>query len=208
MVAMAGKNCVAIASDTRLSTQFMTIDQNFKRIWQVNDRTMLGLGGLGTDVQTFDSLMKFKLNLYNLKEGRDMKASVFSQLVATSLYERRYARNLVNSFRFGPYFVAPIVAGLDQVSETEFTPVITTYDSIGYRQHSGLFETAGTGSELLYGICESFFKPDLEPEALFEVISNCLLSAIDRDAHSGWGAVVYILTPNELIVRRLKTRGD
>ena len=33
--------------------------------------------------------MKFKLNMYKLKEGRDMKASTFSQLVATTLYEKR-----------------------------------------------------------------------------------------------------------------------
>jgi len=36
-----------------------------------------------------NSLMKFKLNMYKLKEGRDMKASTFSQLVATTLYEKR-----------------------------------------------------------------------------------------------------------------------
>lgn len=34
--------------------------------------------------------MKFKLNMYKLKEGRDMKADTFSKLVATTLYERRY----------------------------------------------------------------------------------------------------------------------
>ena len=33
--------------------------------------------------------MKFKMNLYTLKEGRDMKASTFTNLVATSLYEKR-----------------------------------------------------------------------------------------------------------------------
>ena len=36
-----------------------------------------------------NSLMKFKLNMYKLKEGREMKADVFSKLVATTLYERR-----------------------------------------------------------------------------------------------------------------------
>jgi len=116
---------------------------------------------------------------------------------------------LVN-LRFGPYFVAPIVCGLDPVpgQEGEWKPVITTYDYIGYRQHSGLFETAGTASELLYGICETYFKPDLEPEELFKTISNCILSAIDRDSLAGWGAVVYVLTPEGLTVRTLKTRQD
>ncbi len=36
-----------------------------------------------------NSLMKFKLNMYKLKEGREMKADTFSKLVATSLYEKR-----------------------------------------------------------------------------------------------------------------------
>ena len=89
MLAMAGKNCVAIASDTRLSTQLMTVDTNFQRVFKVNDKTLMGISGLGTDVQTFNSLMKFKTNLYKLQEGRDIKASTFSKLVSTSLYEKR-----------------------------------------------------------------------------------------------------------------------
>ena len=110
--------------------------------------------------------------------------------------------------RFGPYFVSPVIAGLDKISETEYKPIITTYDSIGYNEHSGTFEVAGTGAELLQGCCESFYKPDMNKDELFEVISNCLLSALDRDSLSGWGAYVYILTPTELIVRALKTRQD
>ena len=46
------------------------------------------------------------------------------------------------------------------------------------------------------------------PEELYETISNCLLSALDRDSLSGWGAYVYILTPDQLTVRALKTRQD
>ena len=111
-------------------------------------------------------------------------------------------------FRFGPYFVSPVIAGLDKISDTEYKPVITTYDSIGYNEHSGTFEVAGTGSELLQGCCESFWKPDMDKDELFEVISNCLLSALDRDSLSGWGAYVYVLTPDELVVRALKTRQD
>ena len=136
MIAMKGKNCVAIATDTRLSTQLMTIDGNFQRVFKINDKTIMGLSGLATDVQTFNALMKFKMNLFKLKEGREMKASTFSQLVSTSLYEKRW----------GPYFVAPVVVGLDKISDTEYKPVICTYDSIGYRQHTNPFEVAGTGS--------------------------------------------------------------
>jgi 20S proteasome alpha/beta subunit len=32
-----------------------------------------------------------------------------------------------------------------------------------------------------------------EPEDLFETISQTLLNAVDRDAYSGWGAMVTIM---------------
>ena len=32
-----------------------------------------------------------------------------------------------------------------------------------------------------------------EPEDLFETISQCLLSGVDRDALSGWGGIVYVM---------------
>ena len=52
MVAMAGKNCIAIASDTRLGVQLQTIDDNLQRVFKVNDTTLMGLSGLVSDVQT------------------------------------------------------------------------------------------------------------------------------------------------------------
>ena len=52
MIAMQGKNCVAIATDTRLSTNLMTVDTNFQRVFKVNDLTLMGISGLATDVQT------------------------------------------------------------------------------------------------------------------------------------------------------------
>ena len=102
----------------------------------------------------------------------------------------------------------PLVAGLDKISDTEYKPIIVTYDSIGTYQSSGTFETAGTGADFLTGVAESFYKPDMEPHELQETVSNCLLSALDRDSLSGWGAYVYLLTPTEMTVRALKTRMD
>lgn len=103
--------------------------------------------------------------------------------------------------------MSPLVAGLDKKENGEYEAVICNYDSIGYRETSK-FECAGTGSELLMGCLETFYKPDMGPDELYEVVSNCLLSALDRDSLSGWGAYVYILTPEGITVRALKTRMD
>lgn len=70
------------------------------------------------------------------------------------------------------------------------------------------FIVSGTASDQLYGMCESLYEPNLEPEDLFETISQSLLNAVDRDALSGWGAVVYIVTKDNVTKRVLKTRQD
>ncbi|KAG6977794.1 Proteasome subunit beta type-3 [Fusarium oxysporum f. sp. conglutinans] len=70
------------------------------------------------------------------------------------------------------------------------------------------FIVSGTASEQLFGMCEGLWEPDLEPDALFETISQSLLNAVDRDALSGWGAHVYIIEKDKVTKRLLKGRQD
>ena len=45
-------------------------------------------------------------------------------------------------------------------------------------------------------------------QELFETLSQCLLSGAERDALSGWGAVVHVITKDQVVTRTLKTRMD
>jgi len=45
-------------------------------------------------------------------------------------------------------------------------------------------------------------------EELFQATSQCLLTGVDRDALAGWGAVVYVITPDKVVARTLKGRMD
>ncbi|PQM42575.1 proteasome subunit beta type-3-A [Prunus yedoensis var. nudiflora] len=47
-----------------------------------------------------------------------------------------------------------------------------------------------------------------EPEEFFEIVSQALLSSVDRDCLSGWGGHVYVVTPTEVKKRILKGRMD
>ena len=49
---MAGKECVAIASDLRFGVQLQTLATDYKKIYKIHDHLFLGLAGLGTDAQT------------------------------------------------------------------------------------------------------------------------------------------------------------
>ncbi len=43
MIGMVGKDCVAIATDTRLGVQMKTIDTDFQRIFKIHDHLLLGM---------------------------------------------------------------------------------------------------------------------------------------------------------------------
>lgn len=70
------------------------------------------------------------------------------------------------------------------------------------------FFAIGTGAEFLLGACESFYRPNMGPDELFEVTAQTFMSGVDRDAISGWGAIVYVVTPSGITAKTLKTRMD
>jgi hypothetical protein len=109
-VAMVGKDCVAIACDLRLGLQALTVSNNFPKIFSYGPSTFLGLTGLATDVSTVSELFRYKVNMYRLREERDISPKTFANLVSSSLYERR----------FGPWFVGPVVAGVEQKTGKPF----------------------------------------------------------------------------------------
>ena len=193
-LAMAGKNCVAIASDLRLGAQAQTVSMNFKKVFPINEKLYVGLTGLAADVLSLEQSFRMRSNLYKLNEHRELTPEAFSALISTMLYEKR----------FSPWFCEPIVAGLKE----DNTPFLSGMDLIGAPIFTKDFVVSGTCTQNMHGMCESLYRPDLEPEELFEVISQCLLSAVDRDALSGWGAVVNIITPEGVLTKTLKCRQD
>lgn len=162
---MTGKDCVAIACDLRLGLQALTISNNFPKIFQYGD-VYLGLTGLATDVSTVSDLFRYKTNMYRLREERQIAPRTFANLVSSSLYERR----------FGPYFVSPVVAGLDPKTAE---PFICGFDSIGCIDFAKDFIVSGTASEQLFGMCESVWEPNLVRFPWPKPVQPCLLTHIE-----------------------------
>lgn len=195
IVAMTGKNCVAIACDKRFGIQGTALADNFQKVFEVGSHMYVGLPGLGTDTQTVFQKIRFRQNLYELKENRKMSPKVLLSMISNMLYERR----------FGPYFVEPLVVGLDPETAE---PIIGNMDLIGCVNIPSDFVVGGPCSDQLYGMCEVLWEPNMEPDDLFETIAQALVNACERNAVSGWGAVVYIIEKDKVTVRHVKTRMD
>lgn len=96
LVGMVGKDCVGIAADRRFGKQMLTLANDFQRVFKMQDNIIMGLSGLGTDIQTFSAHMEQKINLYTLKENKPMKPLTFCNLVAYSLFEKRFVQLYVD----------------------------------------------------------------------------------------------------------------
>ena len=120
-----------------------------------------------------------------------MLPRTFASLVGTTLYEHR----------FGPFFVTPMVVGLQ-----EGKPVVCTYDSIGTQSTTEKFLVGGTAAQNFYTLCEAYYKDGIKPEELESILSNVLVNGCDRDIMSGYGGLVYTMTADEIKTTSLKTK--
>eukprot|EP00906_Rhabdomonas_costata_P014462 RCo020791 len=194
VVAMMGKGCVAIACDHRFGRQMQMVGKDRLKVYRLGEKLFVGLAGLATDSDTMHENLKYRVKLYKLREEREISPQALAKMTSHMCYERR----------FGPYFTEPVIAGIGEDDE----PFVSGMDLIGAETRPGNFVVSGTCSESLLGMCESLWKPDQEPEDLFETICQVMLSACDRDALSGNGATIWLLTKDKLVTREVKTRAD
>merc|ERR1740129_2212722 len=120
-----------------------------------------------------------------------MTPKIFMEMLSNLLYEKR----------FGPYFIEPVVAGLDQNDK----PFVSSADLIGCISGADEpYAVAGIATANMHGMCETLYKPDMESDELFETLAQSLLSAVDRDALSGWGGVVHIISKEGIVSKQLR----
>ncbi len=163
---MVGKDCVAIACDLRLGLSSLTVSNNFPKIFPYGD-VYLGLTGLATDVTTVSDLFRYKVNMYRLREERQISPQTMANLVSSSLYEKR----------FGPFFVSPVIAGINHKTGK---PFICGFDSIGCIDFAKDFIVSGTASDQLFGTCEGLWEPDLVRESSSACFTSSFGSVLNR----------------------------
>lgn len=98
----------------------------------------------------------------------------------------------------------PVVAGLDENG----SPFLSEMDCIGAQCFAKDYVVCGTCTANMHGMCETLYKEGMEPDELLETLAQALLASVDRDALSGWGGVLHIITKDGVVSRELKARQD
>ena len=104
-VAVAGEDFVIVASDTRLTNGgYGILSRNISKMFQLTDESVLAACGCWADVLTLTKLLNARIQVYKYTHNRTMKTPSISQMLANTLYSKR----------FFPYSVRNILAGLDE----------------------------------------------------------------------------------------------
>lgn len=99
-------------------------------------------------------------------------------------------------------------AKLRQGRRIRYRPYLCCMDMIGAKSESEAFACAGTASKSLYGTAEALWEPNMLPDQLVSICTYAFLSALERDCLSGYGATVYLLTPNGITEYDISARSD
>lgn len=214
VLAMAGKDSVAVAVDKRFASANTLINVVPRKVLTF-PRTIVAFTGFESDVQSLS------VNLEAIVKQRKLpliSARAMSSLTSHVLYGRRQS----------PYYVEPLVVGLELVesaiddSDTAspitikeghaaaatYRPYLCSLDVIGAKSESTAFVCAGAASDSLFGTAEALWRPELSADELRDVCTQAFLSALERDCFSGYGAFVYTITADGTKVYDIDSRTD
>jgi proteasome beta subunit len=170
---------VVLATEKRATMGYMIASKKAKKVYQVADRIgMTTAGGVG-DAQQLARVLTVECNLYQIRRSRPITVGATATLLS----------NYLNQNRYFPYYVQLLVGGVD-----EGGPGVYSVDAMGGATKEEEIVATGSGSPMAYGVLEDRFRPGMSEDEAIELAVRGLKSAMKRDAGSGEGIHVVVIT--------------
>jgi len=170
---------VVLATEKRATMGYMIASKKAKKVYQIADRIgMTTAGGVG-DAQQLARILTVECSLYQIRRSRAITVSAAATLLS----------NYLNQNRFFPYYVQLLVGGVD-----EHGPSVYSVDAMGGATKEEEIVATGSGSPMAYGVLEDRFKAEMPEDEAIDLAVRSLKSAMKRDAGSGEGIQVVVIT--------------
>lgn len=173
------KNGVVLAADRRVSYGTFVLSRAARKVFPVNDRVGVAFAGIPADMQELYDSLVYNVRIYEMDEGRRATPSNVARLLSILLYSGRFTR----------FFLAEVVVG----GLSPKGPKIIAVDAAGGMLEDD-FAAEGTGAQLATGILEREFKKDMSESEAVELAKRAMIAAIERDAMSGDGIDILVVT--------------
>ncbi|HII77124.1 MAG TPA: archaeal proteasome endopeptidase complex subunit beta [Methanolinea sp.] len=178
-VGLVFQDGVVLASEMRATMGYLIASKKAKKIYQIADRIgMTTAGGVG-DAQQMARLMTVECSLYQIRRGRPMTVGAVATLLS----------NILNNNRYYPFYVQLLVGGID-----ENGPSLYAVDALGGASKEEEMVATGSGSPMAFGVLEDRYQKDMTEEEAVSLAVRAVRSAMKRDAGSGEGIHVVVIT--------------
>jgi proteasome beta subunit len=170
---------VILATEKRATMGYMIASKKAKKVYQVAERIgMTTAGGVG-DAQQLARILTVECNLYQIRRSRAITVGASATLLS----------NYLNQNRYFPFYVQLLVGGMD-----ENGPSVYSVDAMGGATKEEEIVATGSGSPMAYGVLEDRFHPKMTEDEAIDLAVRSLKSAMKRDAGSGEGIQVVVIT--------------
>lgn len=180
-VGLRTKDSVILAAERRISYGGFVMSKAGRKVFLIKDRYGLAFAGLFADIQTLKRIMTLQIHDYEIENSRKMSVKSAVRLLSVIMYQ----------YKFMPFLSEVIFGGIDEEG-----PHLYVMDSLGSVIEDD-YAAIGTGAPIAIGIIESKYRKDLSPEEAKELALNAIKAAISRDATSGDGIDVVVITPSK-----------
>ncbi|KAG1658382.1 hypothetical protein FOA52_010060 [Chlamydomonas sp. UWO 241] len=192
ILAVAGEDYCIVAASTRMSTGYSILTRDSSKMLQLSPKVVIASAGMQADAATLHKNLQIKNVMYQHNHARPMGVSAVAQLLANTLYYKR----------FFPYYTFNLVAGLD----AEGRGAVYNYDAIGSYERCGYF-CQGSGKGLIQPVLDNQLKaasPLLVPaqntlsnlplDKALDLVKDAFVSAGERDIYTGDQVEILIIT--------------
>ena len=175
---LACKDGVVLAADRRATAGTMIAHKRTKKVYRIDDNLGLTTAGLVGDLQLLARYITAEAELYKLKRNVSMSVEAAATLTANILAGRRYF----------PYWVQLVLGGVDGRGNHVFS-----LDMAGGSLEDKYVST-GSGSPYVYGVLEDHWTDATDVNAGADLAIRAVSAAMRRDAASGEGIDVAVIT--------------
>ena len=168
---------VILAAEKRVSFGNFVVNKNIKKTFPVTEQVGAACAGMVADMQVLVRQVEALAKIRKLETRRIVPPNSVAKLMSVIMFERRYF----------PLLTQVIVGGIAT------KPEIYTLDPLGSVLPDD-YAAVGTGAEMALGIMDAEYKPKMTEAAAKELAVRAIRSAIQRDAASGDGIDILLVT--------------
>ncbi len=184
------KDGVVLGNDRRATWGYTVTNKTTQKLFKITDNVGMAAYGLIGDFQFVSRVLKAQAALYELDANDKISTKSIAKMVSNMLYSRKMA----------PLYTNLIIAGVDKEG-----PKVYTLDALGSLIPEE-FGATGTGMLLSMGILEADYKPDMSIEDGVKLVEKAIRNSIKRDAMSGNGIDLLIITKDGSEEKRIEIK--